>query len=38
MPNSNSGTSKFEMDQLPQEVAKAVDKLNVVKYLKRLQW
>jgi peptidyl-prolyl cis-trans isomerase SurA len=29
MPNSNSGTSKFEMDQLPQEVAKAVDKLNV---------
>lgn len=29
MPNSQNNTSKFEMEQLPQEVAKAVDKLNV---------
>lgn len=29
MANSKTSTSKFEMDQLPQEVAKAVDKLNV---------
>jgi Parvulin-like peptidyl-prolyl isomerase len=29
MPNSHNGTSKFEMQQLPEEVAKAVDKMNV---------
>jgi len=29
MPNLKTNTSRFEMDQLPQEVAKAVDKLNV---------
>ncbi|WP_321518337.1 peptidylprolyl isomerase [uncultured Bacteroides sp.] len=29
MANSKTNTSKFDMDQLPQEVAKAVDKLNV---------
>ncbi len=29
MANSRTSTSKFEMDQLPQEVAKAVDKLNI---------
>lgn len=29
MANARTGTSRFEMDQLPQEVAKAVDKLNV---------
>lgn len=29
MPNPQTGTSKFEMQQLPQEVAKAVDNLNV---------
>lgn len=29
LPNSYTGTSKFEMQQLPQEVAKAVDVLNV---------
>lgn len=29
MPNQRTSTSKFEMDQLPQEVAKAVDKLKI---------
>ncbi|WP_321438775.1 peptidylprolyl isomerase [uncultured Bacteroides sp.] len=29
MPNLKTNTSRFEMDQLPQEVAKTVDKLNV---------
>ncbi len=29
MPNSKTSTSRFEMDQLPQEVAKTVDKMNV---------
>jgi len=29
MANSRTSTSRFEMDQLPQEVAKAVDKLNI---------
>jgi len=29
MANARTSTSRFEMDQLPQEVAKAVDKLNV---------
>nr|WP_321373705.1 peptidylprolyl isomerase [uncultured Bacteroides sp.] len=29
MANTRTSTSKFEMDQLPQEVAKAVDKLNI---------
>lgn len=29
LPNSNTGTSKFEMQELPQEIARAVDKLNV---------
>jgi len=29
MANARTGTSKFEMDQLPQEVAKTIDKLNV---------
>lgn len=29
MPNQETGTSKFEMQQLPQEVAKAVSTLNV---------
>lgn len=29
MPNSHNGTSKFEMQQLPEEVAKVVDKMNV---------
>lgn len=29
MPNPNTNTSKFEMQQLPQEIAKVVDKLNV---------
>lgn len=29
LPNSNTGTSKFEMQDLPQEIARVVDKLNV---------
>ncbi len=29
MPNSNNGTSKFEMQELPQEIARVVDKMNV---------
>ena len=29
MINSQTGTSRFEMAQLPQEVAKTVDKMNV---------
>lgn len=29
MPNQQTGTAKFEMQQLPQEVAKAVEHLNV---------
>lgn len=29
MINSQTGTSRFEMAQLPQEVAKVVDKMNV---------
>jgi peptidyl-prolyl cis-trans isomerase SurA len=29
MPNPSTNTSKFEMQQLPQEIAKVVDKLNV---------
>ncbi|MDR2858837.1 MAG: peptidylprolyl isomerase [Mediterranea sp.] len=29
MPNPHNGTSKFEMQQLPQEIAKVVDKMNV---------
>ena len=29
LPNPYTGTSKFEMQQLPQEIAKAVDVLNV---------
>ncbi len=29
MPNQYTGTSKFEMQQLPQEVAKVVDGLNI---------
>ncbi len=29
MQNQETGTSRFEMDQLPQEVAKVVDKMNV---------
>lgn len=29
MPNPNNGTSKFEMQELPQEIARAVDKLKV---------
>jgi len=29
MPNPTTNTSKFEMQQLPQEIAKVVDKLNV---------
>ena len=29
MPNPQTGTSKFEMQQLPQEVAKAVEHLNL---------
>jgi peptidyl-prolyl cis-trans isomerase SurA len=29
MPNETTGTSKFNMDQLPAEIAKAVDKMNV---------
>lgn len=29
MPNPNTQTSKFEMQELPQEVAKIVDKMNV---------
>ncbi|MEG1333899.1 MAG: peptidylprolyl isomerase [Bacteroides sp.] len=29
MPNPENATSKFEMQQLPQEIAKVVDKLNV---------
>jgi peptidyl-prolyl cis-trans isomerase SurA len=29
MPNENTGDSKFEMDQLPSEVAKVIDKMNV---------
>lgn len=29
MPNKNSGTSKFQMQELPSEVAKVVDQMNV---------
>ncbi len=29
MPNPYTGTSRFEMQQLPQEIAKVVDKMNV---------
>jgi peptidyl-prolyl cis-trans isomerase SurA len=29
MPNPYTGTSKFEMQQLPQEIAKVVDKMNI---------
>ena len=29
MPNPENATSKFEMQQLPQEIAKVVDKMNV---------
>lgn len=29
MPNSQTGTSRFEMQQLPQEIAKVVDAMNV---------
>ncbi|WP_455590413.1 peptidylprolyl isomerase [Bacteroides sp.] len=29
MPNPNTQTSKFEMQELPQEIAKVVDKMNV---------
>ncbi|KAA6312547.1 Chaperone SurA, partial [termite gut metagenome] len=29
MPNPYNGTSKFEMQQLPQEIAKIVDRMNV---------
>lgn len=29
LPNQQTGTSKFEMQQLPQEIAKAVEHLNV---------
>lgn len=29
MPNSETGTSRFEMQQLPQEVARAVNTLNI---------
>jgi len=29
MPNSQTGTSRFEMQQLPQEIAKVVDNMNV---------
>lgn len=29
MPNAQTGTSRFEMQQLPQEVARVVDKMNV---------
>lgn len=29
MPNAETGTSKFEMQQLPQEVARAVNQLNI---------
>jgi peptidyl-prolyl cis-trans isomerase SurA len=29
MPNPYTSTSKFEMQQLPQEIAKAIDKMNV---------
>lgn len=29
MPNPNTQTSKFEMQELPQEIAKIVDKMNV---------
>lgn len=29
MPNSETGTSRFEMGQLPQEVAVVVDKMNI---------
>jgi peptidyl-prolyl cis-trans isomerase SurA len=29
MPNPYTGTSKFEMQQLPQEIAKVIDKTNV---------
>lgn len=29
MPNPNTNTSKFEMQELPQEIAKVVDKMNV---------
>lgn len=29
MPNPHTATSKFEMQELPQEIAKAIDKMNV---------
>ena len=29
MPNPQTGTSRFEMQQLPQEIAKVVDNMNV---------
>lgn len=29
MPNPNTNTSRFEMQELPQEIAKVVDKMNV---------
>ncbi len=29
MPNPNTGTSKFEMQELPQEIARAVNSMNV---------
>lgn len=29
LPNSNTGTSKFEMQELPQEIARAVNTMNV---------
>ena len=29
MPNQNTGTSRFEMQELPQEIARAVNSMNV---------
>ena len=29
MPNKNEGTSRFEMQQLPQEIAVVIDKMNI---------
>lgn len=29
MPNQNTGTSKFEMQELPQEIARAVNSMNI---------
>ena len=29
MPNTNTGTSKFEMQELPQEIARAVNSMNI---------